>query len=74
MNEPDEEYVALRGLQALALAPTLTVYRALLRGEHVPRSVLCPDALQRFYCNTDEDFVVLEDFDTIPKPLKEKRA
>jgi hypothetical protein len=35
--------------QALMLAPTLAVCRALLRGEHVPRSALRPEWVSRFY-------------------------
>jgi hypothetical protein len=35
--------------QALMLAPTLAVCRALLVGEHVPRSALRQEQVKRFY-------------------------
>lgn len=39
---------ARRGLRALALAPTLDLYRALMRGEHVPLDLLNADAVARY--------------------------
>lgn len=36
------------GLKALALAPTLDLYHALVRGEEVPLEKLVPEAVVRF--------------------------
>jgi hypothetical protein len=43
----DEE--CRRGWQAMMLAPTIEIYAALLRGEHVPLSSLDPQWVKRFY-------------------------
>ena len=39
---------ARAGLKAMALAPTLEIYHALLRGEDVPVELLNQDALVRY--------------------------
>lgn len=39
---------ARRGLRAMALAPTLELYHALMRGEHVPLDLLDQDAVKRY--------------------------
>lgn len=39
---------ARRGLKAMALAPTLGVYEALLKGQEVPVSALDPEGVRRY--------------------------
>lgn len=66
-REIDGDEFVRRLAKAAVLAPTLELCRALCRGEQVPRAVL---ELSRF----EDDFVSLDDFGSIPKPLKEKGA
>ena len=45
----DLETEASRGLKAMALAPTLEICQALLRGEKVPLERLDQEAVRRFW-------------------------
>jgi hypothetical protein len=64
----DAEY--MHGSKALALAPNLTLYRALMRGERVPWNVLDYAALRRYGLRRHpaDGRISLNDINDVPAP------
>jgi len=68
---PERIEQARRGLKALALAPSIAVCQALLRGEAVPWNTLDYWQAKRYGLRqriTDRSRLTLDDFNDIPKP------
>jgi len=67
---PERTLEALRGLKALALAPTIFTYRALLAGERVPWNRLDYMQAMRYGLRrrSKDPRVCLDDFNDVPTP------